>query len=110
MKKTKIAASLVVAAVLILGVLLYCAACPEKITSEPEADAYMEYANALVYQILTDSTELDAVSENHYRGNQLLLVTVCTGQYEGEQLMADNTVGPVYGQRYEVGQRVLPSS
>ena len=72
----------------------------------PQAAEYMEYENAVVEQILTDSTETDPVSENHHRGNQNLIVRVKTGQYAGQQMMADNTVGPIYGTPTEVGDRV----
>ena len=72
----------------------------------PQAEEYMEYENAVVEQILTDSTETDPVSENHYRGNQNLIVRVKTGQYAGQQMMADNTVGPIYGTPMAVGDRV----
>ncbi len=66
---------------------------------EPAAGAaeYMEYENAVVEQILSDSTERDSVSEGHYRGNQNLVVRIKTGQYAGQQMMAENTVGPIYG-------------
>ena len=77
-----------------------------KTESGPQASEYMEYENAVVEQILTDSTETDPVSENHYRGNQNLIVRVKTGQYAGQQMMADNTVGPIYGTPMEVGDRV----
>lgn len=72
----------------------------------PQAAEYMEYENAVVEQILTDSTETDPVSENHHRGNQSLIVRVKTGQYAGQQMMADNTVGPIYGTPMAVGDRV----
>ena len=72
----------------------------------PAASEYMEYENAVVEQILSDSTETDPVSENHYRGGQTLIVRVKTGQYAGEQMMADNTVGPIYGCPMAVGDGV----
>lgn len=72
----------------------------------PAASEYMEYENAVVEQILSDSTASDPVSENHYRGNQNLIVLVKTGQYAGQQMMADNTVGPMYGTPMAVGDRV----
>ena len=72
----------------------------------PAASEYMEYENAVVEQILSDSTESDPVSEGHYRGNQNLIVLVKTGQYAGQQMMADNTVGPMYGTPMAVGDRV----
>ena len=104
LKKMKMYSALVLAAVLILGALLYVAARPEETEPGIPAGDYMEYENAVVDQILTDSTEEDPVSEGHRRGTQLLLVTIRSGQYEGDQLMADNTVGPMYGQSYKVGQ------
>lgn len=75
---------------------------------EPAAGAaeYMEYENAVVEQILSDSTERDSVSEGHYRGNQNLVVRIKTGQYAGQQMMAENTVGPIYGAPMAVGDGV----
>ena len=96
--------ALVLAAVLLAGVLLYIAARPAEAAPEIQPEEYMEYEKAVVEKILSDSTEEDPVSEGHQRGTQLLLVTLQTGQYKGDQVMADNTVGPMYGQSYEVGQ------
>ena len=104
MKKSKMYSALVLAAVLLAGVLLYIAARPAEAAPEIQPDEYMEYEKAVVEKILSDSTEEDPVSEGHQRGTQLLLVTLQTGQYKGDQVMADNTVGPMYGQSYEVGQ------
>ena len=91
----------------VLGMLggLFAAARP---AAEPQSGAaeYMEYENAVVEQILSDSTETDPVSENHYRGGQTLIVRVKTGQYAGEQMMADNTVGPIYGRPMAVGDGI----
>lgn len=70
------------------------------------AAEYMEYENAVVEQILSDSTEADPVSEEHFRGSQTLIVRVKTGRYAGQQMMADNTVGPIYGAPMEVGDGV----
>ena len=96
--------ALVLAAVLLAGVLLYIAARPAEAAPEIPPDEYMEYEKAVVEKILSDSAEEDPISEGHQRGTQLLLVTLQTGQYKGNQVMADNTVGPMYGQSYEVGQ------
>ena len=91
----------------VLGMLggLFVIANP-KAEPAPQAAEYMEYENAVVEQILTDSTEADPVSENHYRGGQSLIVRVKTGRYAGQQMMADNTVGPIYGQPMAVGDGV----
>ena len=104
LKKTKLYSALVLAAVLLAGALLYIAARPAEAAPEIQPDEYIEYEKAVVEKILSDSTEEDPVSEGHRRGTQLLLVTLQTGQYKGDQVMADNTVGPMYGQSYEVGQ------
>ena len=104
MKKQWISALVLLVVLAILGGL-YVVANPEKAPA-PQAAEYMEYENAVVEQILSDSTESDPVSEGHYRGNQNLIVRVETGQYAGQQMMADNTVGPLYGFPMDVGDRV----
>ena len=104
MKKQWMSA-LVLAVVCAMLAGLYIVANPAR-EPAPEAAEYMEYENAVVEQILSDSTEADPVSENHYRGNQNLIVRIETGQYAGEQMMADNTVGPIYGAPMAVGDRV----
>ena len=95
----------VLAVVLAIFAGLFAVAHP-KAEPAPDAAEYMEYENAVVEQILSDSTESDPVSEGHYRGNQNLIVRVKTGQYAGQQMMADNTVGPIYGTPMQVGDRV----
>lgn len=104
MKKQWISA-LVLAVVCAMLAGLFVIANPKK-EPAPQAAEYMEYENAVVEQILSDSTESDPVSEGHYRGTQNLIVLVKTGQYAGQQMMADNTVGPLYGFPMEVGDRV----
>ena len=97
--------ALVLAVVLASLAGLFVIAHP-KAEPAPQAAEYMEYENAVVEQILSDSTEADPVSEDHFRGDQKLIVRVKTGQYAGEQMMADNTVGPIYGCPMEVGDGV----
>ena len=74
MKKQWISA-LVLAVVLAVLTGLFIAAHPAQ-TPVPEAEEYMEYENAVVEQILSDSTEADPVSEDHFRGSQSLIVRV----------------------------------
>ncbi len=106
MKKRKIWLSAAVLSVVgAVLVLLYLAAHPAQ-ELRPQAEEYMEYENAVVQQILSDSTEIDPVSENHYRGSQSVIVLVKTGRYAGQQMLCDNTVGPVYGQPLKVGDGV----
>lgn len=102
-KKWISAAVLVVVLAIFAG--LFVIAHPAR-AEAPEAAEYMEYENAVVEQILTDSTEADPVSEGHFRGNQNLIVRVKTGRYAGQQMMADNTVGPIYGCPMAVGDGV----
>lgn len=105
-RKQRMLGAAVLSAVLLVMLALYLAARPVQTEPEMKPQEYMEYENAVVEQILTDSTEEDPVSENHHRGSQNLIVTVKTGQYAGKQMMADNTVGPMYGQRFDVGDSV----
>ena len=97
--------ALVLAVVLAMLAGLYAAARPEA-GPAPEAAEYMEYENAVVEQVLSDSTEADPVSEGHFRGSQNLIVRVKTGRYAGQQMMAENTVGPIYGTPMEPGDGV----
>ena len=96
---------LVLAVVITMLAGLYAAAHPKR-EAASDAEEYMEYENAVVEQILSDSTESDPVSEGHDRGNQNLIVRIRTGQYTGQQMMAENTVGPIYGCTMAVGDRV----
>lgn len=104
--RNKIPSAVVLAAVLLAGFLLYLAAHPAKDMEQTTPAEYMEYENAVVEQILSDSTEADPVSEGHFRGSQSLIVRIETGQYAGKQMLADNTAGPMYGQPMEVGDGV----
>lgn len=72
-------------------------------SDEPENRA--DYESASVDQILSDSTEKDPASDNGYRGEQLLLVTVYSGDYKGQQMQVYNYVGPLYGGPLKVGDR-----
>ena len=104
MKKRWISA-LVLAVVLAMLAGLFVLAHP-KAEPAPQAAEYMEYENAVVEQILSDSTEADPVSEGHFRGSQSLVVRVKTGRYAGQQMLADNTVGPIYGTPMAVGDGI----
>lgn len=64
------------------------------------------YENGKIVQILSDSTELDERSGNTYRGEQLMLVDVTTGEYAGKQLQVSNYVAPIYGVPLKVGNGV----
>ena len=92
----------VLAAALILFVASRLLLAPEASEKALSGD-YAEYDNGTVTEILTDSTEPDPVSDGGYRGEQLMLVKVTTGQYAGESLLVHNYVGPLYGVPLRVG-------
>lgn len=98
--------AVVLMAVCLVGFGLYLAAVPEQNAAGPAPEEYMEYERAVVEEVLTDSCEADPVSEGHERGSQTLIIRVKTGQYADKQMMADNTVGPMYGQPLASGDRV----
>ena len=71
-----------------------------------DATEFAEYETARVLQVLSDSTEADPTSDGAFRGEQLLVVEVTSGRYEGEILQAYNFVGPLYGVPVGVGDSV----
>lgn len=95
---------IVLAAALAVLLAAQLLAAPVPVQSdEPENRA--DYESASVDQILSDSTEKDPASDNGYRGEQLLLVTVRSGDYKGQQMQVYNYVGPLYGGPLKVGDR-----
>lgn len=98
------AALLAVAAVLFLLSARWAA--PE---AEEASDAtdYAEYERCTVMQILADSTEQDPASDDAWRGDQLMIVEVKTGQYAGEKLQVSNYVGPLYGVPLKEGDNAV---
>lgn len=71
------------------------------------ATAYTRYERGKVTQILADSTTQSPVDDGGWRGQQLLLVKVITGEYKGEVLQVYNYVGPIYDGPVAVGDRVV---
>lgn len=105
-KKNRMISALVLAFCLAAGAALYAAGRPSE-TSAPSAAEYIEYERATVQQILSDSGEPDPVSENHFRGSQSLIALIKTGQYTGQQMLCDNTIGPLYGGPLSEGDPVV---
>lgn len=60
------------------------------------AEEYAEYETGTVTMILSDTTEQDASSDNSWRGEQLLIVEITSGQYKGQSMQVSNYVGPLY--------------
>ena len=90
----------------LLFVLLWSWAAPES-EEDPGATEYAEYERARITAVLADSTEADPNSDGAYRGDQLLLAEVISGQYKGETLQVCNYVGPLYGGPVQEGDKVV---
>lgn len=95
--------------VLAFSVLIFALAArwaaPEK-TDISTATEYAEYETGIITQILSDNTFSDPTSDGGYRGEQLMLVDVTSGQYKGETLQVYNYVGPLYGVPLAAGDGV----
>lgn len=89
-----------------IGMWLYAQARPADTEDQTPPEEYVEYEQAVVEQILSDSTEADPVAEGHMRGSQDVIVSVRTGQYAGSQYLADHAIGPLYGNALSVGDKV----
>lgn len=96
---------IVLAAALVLFIVLRVIAAPEDAAPTTDGD-YAEYENAVVTNVLSDTTFADPTADNALRGEQLLLAEVKTGRYKGETLQVNNYVGPLYGGSVEVGDGV----
>ena len=83
------AALLVLLAALVIFIAARAIVAPEKATPSTAGD-YAEYENGRVLEILSDSTERDEASDGAFRGEQMMLVEVTTGQYKGETLQVYN--------------------
>lgn len=91
--KNTILLLLICALIFIAG---YCITRPEAEESLPAAE-YSEYERAKITMVLADSTERDEASDGGWRGDQLLLAEILSGQYKGETMQVSNFVGPLYG-------------
>lgn len=74
---------------------------------QQRGDEYAEYERASVSKILTDTSESSADAEGLRRGEQQIIASVKSGQYEGEELLAYNYVNPLFGVAVEVGDEVV---
>ena len=98
------AALIVLLAALVIFLAVRAIVAPEKAAPNTAGD-YVEYDNGKVLQILSDSTERDETSDGAFRGEQMMLVQVTTGQYKGGTLQVYNYVGPLYGAPLKAGDR-----
>ena len=85
---------LAAAAVIFIVLLMWAQSGKEESIQGKE---YVEYEKARVTSVLNDTVQVDPASDNASRGEQMLTVTVLSGQYKGEELLAYNYVGPIYG-------------
>lgn len=65
------------------------------------------YERCKVTRILADSTTQSEVDDGGWRGDQLMLVEVLTGEHAGETLQVSNFVGPLYGQPLKEGDTAV---
>ena len=72
----------------------------------PHSGDYAEYERGRVASILSDSTFADEASDGGWRGEQMMLVDVESGQYKGQQMLVYNYVGPLYGVPVQEGDGV----
>lgn len=97
-------------AVLLAAVVVFAAAIlavrpAQEGSVQPEE--YAEYETAKVLQILADDTSQDPADDGGWRGQQLLLAEVTSGQYAGETLQVYNYVGPLYGEPLREGDSAV---
>lgn len=83
----------VCAVIFVLGIAFASPKAEEKIPAEE----YSEYERAKIVSVLMDSTVRDETADGGWRGEQLLLAEILTGQYKGQTLQVSNFVGPIYG-------------
>ena len=102
-EKTAIAV-LIIALILFLGAFWWLHS--DK-TETVRGDEYVEYETGTVVSILNDTLEKDTASDNAYRGEQTLTARVQSGQYKGEEILAYNYAGPLYGGSLKVGDGVV---
>lgn len=103
--KRTIAVLLAAAVIFIAARIWVSPASGEDAGAEPEE--YAEYDTGTVLEILSDSTEADDAADGAYRGDQLMLVEMTSGRYEGETMQVYNYVGPLYGAPLKVGDSAV---
>lgn len=91
-------------AIIFIGAYSLAKPAPEETTNPEE---YAEYETGTVTMILSDTTERDPYSDNSYRGEQLLIVEITSGQYKGQSMQVNNYVGPLYSVPLEVGDSAV---
>ncbi|MGN0427025.1 MAG: YibE/F family protein [Agathobacter sp.] len=89
-----------------LFVIMFLFVKPDK-EERTAAEEYAEYEKGNVTMVLSDNTERDASSDNSWRGEQLLLIEITSGQYKGQTLQVSNYVGPLYSVPLEVGDSAV---
>lgn len=97
---------LVLILALILFLIAYRLAAPEPESSIFPTD-YSEYETGTVTMILADNTEQNPIDDGGWRGEQMLLVDITSGQYAGQTMQVNNYVGPIYGDPLKVGDSAV---
>lgn len=97
---------IVLLAALIIFAAAYWIVQPEESPSV-SASEYVEYDTGTILEILSDNTTQVPADDGGWRGEQLMLVEVTSGQYKGETLQVYNYVGPLYGGPLDVGDSAV---
>lgn len=72
----------------------------------PYGDELVEFEKAKVNEIPSEELTPDEIANGAYAGTQKLAVTVKSGQYKGEDMVAYNYMGPLSGVPVSVGDSV----
>lgn len=72
----------------------------------PYGDELVEFEKATVNDITSEDLTVDEVANGKPAGTQELAVTVKSGRYKGEDMVAYNYIGPLYGVPVSVGNSV----
>ncbi len=95
--------------VLVIGLVIFGCCAYWANSGKPEKDPSGKpavYENAIVLEILNDSTAQDDASDGGWRGEQMLTAEVRTGEFKGTTMLVYNYVGPLYGVPVKAGDSV----
>ena len=102
-KKMTIIVLAIAAIILLLGRVVVV----DKKEQQHKTGDYVEYEVGKINQILADNCQPDENADGAYRGEQLLIVNVTSGQYKGKQMQAYNYVSPLYNTPLKVNDNVV---
>lgn len=102
--------SVLAAALAVFLAAFYAANSPFGAEDNVTDGGYMlEYENAIVTEVIEDTSIVDTELENVHRGSQLLQIRMLTGRYKGEYFDIKNYLGALYDTHAEEGTRLTVS-